>query len=112
MAKNALYRECLAHPHMHADSHPSLVQPGAAFKFTQHKHKGYCTPNLTPSSKTMSMVHGMSCEFDKLFLCHTAMSGIAIFKDTMLDNVAVYASATYQVVSTWNQTPVWNIYVA
>ena len=30
----------------------------------------------------------------------------------VLDNVAAYASATYQVVSTWNRTPVRNIYVA
>ena len=30
----------------------------------------------------------------------------------MLDNVAAYASAMYQVVSTWNQTPVQNVYVA
>ena len=32
--------------------------------------------------------------------------------DGVLDNVAAYASATYQAVSTRNQTPMWNIYVA
>ena len=43
-------------------------------------------------------------ELEEVPQLHAARGGV-------LDNVAAYVSATYQAVSTWNQTPVRNVYV-